>query len=135
MKERIKTALDTKGIPYDDLGPYAFAKDDDYPDYCIPVAEAVARNKGAKGIVVGGSGEGEAIVANKVKGIRAAVVYDAFTAVKSRQHNDANVIALRGRGVSAATQVRLLLLWIRTPFSGAAKHRRRIAKIAGYEHG
>lgn len=133
LKERIKKALDERGLAYEDCGPFCLDKEDDYPDFCIPVAERVAGLKGAKGIVIGGSGEGEAMVANKVKGIRAAVVYDAFTAVKSRQHNDANVIALRGRGVSAEKSLRLLFLWLRTPFIGAAKHKRRIRKIAAFE--
>jgi ribose 5-phosphate isomerase B len=133
LKKKIEAYLQRKRITYVDMGPFKLHPEDDYPDYCIPVAEAVAKDKGSAGIVIGGSGEGEAIVANKVKGIRAAVVYDTFTAVKSRQHNDANVIALRGRGVSAKKSITLLALWLKTPFSNAAKHKRRIAKISRYE--
>jgi len=133
LKERIVHALAKDGITIIDLGPHKLVNDDDYPDYCIPVAQAVSRNKGSKGIVIGGSGIGEAIAANKVNGIRAAVVYDTFTATKSREHNDANVIALRARGVSASTSLRLLRRWLATSFSGGTRHKRRIAKIARYE--
>lgn len=133
LKEKIVHSLAKQGVTVIDLGPHKFVKDDDYPDYCILVGQSVSRNKGSKGIVIGGSGLGEAIAANKVDGIRAAVVYDTFTATKSREHNDANVIALRARGVSAATSLRLLHRWLATPFSGAARHKRRIAKITRYE--
>ena len=133
LKRRVAAYLAKARIPHKDLGPYALDPEDDYPDYCIPVAKAVARHKGSKGVVIGGSGIGEAIAANKVKGVRAAVVYDTFTAKKSREHNDANVIALRGRGVRPATSLRLLNVWLTTRFSGAVRHVRRINKITSYE--
>ena len=132
LKEFLTKYLAKKGVDFADLGPYRFDPQDDYPDFCIPVAEAVVKNKGAKGIVIGGSGNGEAIAANKVKGIRAAIVYDAFTAKKSREHNDANVIALRARGVPHKESLRLLKIWLSTSFSGG-KHKRRIDKISRYE--
>jgi len=133
LKRKVEALLLGKGIAFMDYGALTCDKEDDYPDFCILVAKAVARHAGSKGIVIGGSGIGEAIAANKVKGVRAAVVYDDFTATKSRQHNDANVIALRARGVPAAKSLRLLTLWLRTPFSKATRHKRRIAKISRYE--
>ncbi|MEK6822563.1 MAG: ribose-5-phosphate isomerase [Nanoarchaeota archaeon] len=133
LKRRIAASLAKTHVPYTDVGPFALDPEDDYPDYCIAVAEAVSRHKGSKGVVIGGSGIGEAIAANKVKGVRAALVYDTFTAKKSREHNDANVIALRGRGVTPATSLRLLKVWLATRFSGGARHVRRINKITRYE--
>jgi ribose 5-phosphate isomerase B len=133
LKLAVISYFEGSGIRYTDLGPFSYNPEDDYPDYCIPVAKAVAKNKGSKGVVIGGSGEGEAIAANKVKGIRAVVVYDNFTARKTREHNDANVISLRGRGVPAAKSIALLKLWLKTHFSGSKKHSRRIRKIAAYE--
>ncbi len=134
---RLKTAvlklLSARDYPAIDLGPFKLSKDDDYPRYCIAVGRAVAKREGSIGIVIGGSGIGEAIAANKVKGIRAAVVYDRFTAVKSREHNDANVISLRARGISEKKNLQLLSLWLKTNFSGNKRHKRRIGQMAAYE--
>jgi ribose 5-phosphate isomerase B len=90
---------------------------------------------GARAIVFGGTGLGECIAANKVKGARCATAYDAMTARKSREHNDANVLALGGRTVTKDTKLalRIVRTWLDTPFSGDARHKRRLAKIARYE--
>ncbi len=133
LKKAVIAHCEGKGIAIVDCGAFLLDKNDDYPPFCFAVATRVAHHPGSKGIVIGGSGLGEAIAANKVRGIRAAVVYDAFTATKSREHNDANVIALRGRGVSVKTSLRLLDLWLATEFSGDARHKRRLMMVAAFE--
>ena len=108
----------------------------DYPDFIIPAAEAAARSRGrAVAIVFGGSGIGECIVANKVPGARAALVYDSYTARITREHNDSNVLCLGSRTVTKDTALakRLVKKWLETPFSKDVRHVRRIRKIAKYE--
>ncbi|HTK05263.1 MAG TPA: RpiB/LacA/LacB family sugar-phosphate isomerase [Candidatus Eisenbacteria bacterium] len=108
----------------------------DYPDFIIPAAEAAARSRGsAVAIVFGGSGIGECIAANKVRGARAALVYDRYTARMSREHNDANVLCLGSRTVTKdfALAKRLVKVWLETRFSGDVRHVRRLKKIASYE--
>lgn len=135
LKEILKDYLASLDYPIEDKGTYSGAAVD-YPDYIIPVAEAVAKSKGKKwGVVFGGSGIGECIAANKVKGIRAALIYDPYTAQMSREHNDANVICFGGRTVTKDPEYakKLLRLWLETAFSGETRHRRRLRKIARYE--
>lgn len=135
LKEQLKRWLETSGYEVIDFGTTSSA-DVDYPDFVIPAAEAVAAARGkAMGIVLGGSGLGEAMAANKVSGIRAAVAYDAQTARLSREHNDANVLSLGGRTQtkSLARAKKIVHLFLTTPFSGAARHIRRIRKITAYE--
>ena len=110
-----------------DFGP---ATEDpvDYPDYIRPVAEAVARGEYDRGIVLGGSGNGEAIVANKVRGIRCALCWDATTARLARQHNDANIISIGQRVVGVDTAKEITRIFLTTDFAGG-RHARRIAKI------
>lgn len=110
--------------------------DDDYPDFVFPAARAVAASRGGEfGIVFGGSGVGEAIAANKVRGIRAVNAYDRYTARMSRMDNDANVLALGGRTIKPAAAIALVKLWLGTKFSDEPRHARRIMKIARYETG
>lgn len=105
----------------------------DYPDVIRPAAEAVARGDADLGIVMGGSGNGEAIVANKVPGIRCAVCHDVTTARLSREHNDANMISLGQRIVGSQVAEDIVRTWLATPFSGEERHARRIAKIHAAE--
>jgi ribose 5-phosphate isomerase B len=100
----------------------------DYPDYIRPVAEAVARGDYERGIVLGGSGNGEAMVANKVRGVRCALCWDVTTARLARMHNDANVISLGGRVVGLETAKDLVRVFLTTKFEGG-RHEKRIAKI------
>lgn len=116
-----------------DHGPSRYDDDDDYPLYCIPAAEATVAEKDSLGVVIGGSGNGEQIAANKVPGARAALVYDDDTATLARQHNDANVVAIGARKHDAETAVGLVRRFLRTEFSGESRHRRRIAQLADYE--
>jgi ribose 5-phosphate isomerase B len=103
-----------------DCGAHALDPEDDYPPYCIAAASLVASDPGSLGVVIGGSGNGEQIAANKVKGVRAALVWNDDTARLAREHNDANV-------------TRFLEIFVSTPFSGSERHRRRIGQLSVYE--
>jgi ribose 5-phosphate isomerase B len=133
FKNELITHLVMNGHDVTDHGPYEYDALDDYPDFCIPAAEAVAKDATSLGIVLGGSGNGEQMAANKVKGIRAALVWSIDTAKLAREHNNANVIAVGGR-MHEADFVKLLIdTFIATPFSGDERHDRRIEKISHYE--
>jgi len=132
-KEKLKKFLDKYKIKYHDLGPTEQNPNDDYPDYAFMVAQRVARNKDYKGILICGSGIGMVLAANKVKGIRAVAAYDNYTAQKSREDNDSNILGLRGRRFSFRTIKKIIWTWINTPFSGEERHLRRIKKIEDYE--
>jgi len=120
-----------------DHGPTSYDPLDDYPSFCINAALAVVKDEkaGAKalGIVLGGSGNGEQIAANKVKGVRAALAWNEDTAKLARSHNDANVVALGARQHSKEEVLELIKFFIAEPFSGDERHARRIGKIATYE--
>lgn len=106
----------------------------DYPPICAAVGHAVAKREVERGIVVGGSGQGEQMAANKVRGVRAALCNDLYTARMSRQHNDANVLSIGGRIVAPQLADEILTLWLTTPFDGG-RHERRVAQIAEIEEG
>ena len=125
--------LKNKGHDVVDHGPHTFDPLDDYPVFCIPAAEAVAKEPGSFGIVLGGSGNGEQMVANKVKGVRAALVWSKEIAKLAREHNDANVISLGGRMHDEAFCLELVDTFLATPFSGDERHVRRIGLISKYE--
>ncbi len=139
LKEELKKFLKDLGCEVEDKGAYEFNREDDYPDFILPVvkavAEDIAKDLDSRGIVIGGSGQGEAIVANKVKKIRAAVVYDEYSAKMSREHNDANIVSLGTRTLSADKAKKLVKLWLETPFSNEERHKRRIEKIKTIEKG
>ena|SRR5256885_12069129 len=133
LKERLKRELAALGHALEDLGTTAPEPPVDYPDYCFPVAERVARGAAERGIVLGGSGIGEAIAANKVAGVRAAVVTSEETARLTRQHNDSNVLALGARtNPDHEAVARWLKVWLETPFEGG-RHLLRLRKIRDYE--
>jgi len=139
LKNVIKEDLVRLGYHVIDGGAFD-DKPSDYPDFILPVAEAVADTTTSSktktfGIVFGGSGIGECIAANKVKGVRAALVHDLYTAKKSREHNDANILCLGGRTVTkdAALAKRIVRTWLTTPFSKDSRHVRRLKKISRYE--
>lgn len=133
MKNALKRYLLDLGYQIEDFGPYEFDPQDDYPDFVIPLAEAVAKDPESKGIIIAGSGQGEIMCANKIKGIRAALVYDDYSAKISREHNDANIMAMGARVVDLATAKRLVKIWLDTPFSNEERHLRRIKKISQFE--
>ena len=116
-----------------DHGPRAYDADDDYPAFCIAAGQAVVDDPGSLGVVVGGSGNGEQISANKVVGVRAALVWSEATASLAREHNDANVIALGARQHTVSECDAFVGTFLTTPFSGDDRHARRIAEIAEYE--
>jgi ribose 5-phosphate isomerase B len=131
LKEHLKRTLQQLGHSVDDHGTHD-EEPVDYPPICIGVGQAVAGGRADRGIVLGGSGQGEQIAANKVAGVRAALCNDLYTARLSRQHNDANVLSMGGRIVAAALADEILALWLETPFDGG-RHQRRLDQIAEAE--
>ena len=129
--------LTERGYQVVDHGPQSYDAEDDYPVFCIHAAQGVMADTAAGvfslGIVLGGSGNGEQIAANKVQGIRAALVWNAETAKLAREHNDANVVAVGGRQHSVEEATQLIEIFLTEPFSEAERHVRRIGKIAGFE--
>ena len=133
LKSALVQYLESKGHKVTDHGPHEYDALDDYPDFCIPCAEAVAKDETSLGIVLGGSGNGEQIAANKVKGVRAALVWSIETAKLAREHNNANVISLGQRLHDADFVKQLIDTFIATKFPGDERHVRRIDKISNYE--
>ena len=131
LKQKVKAFLDKKKILYEDLGNYKYNKNDDYPDFVFPVARKVAKNKQSLGIVFGGSGQGEAIAANKIKGIRAVVYYGgSFKIIKlSKKHNNSNILSLGARFINEKEAIKAVKIWLKTKFSEKAHHKRRLIKI------
>ena len=133
LKGRLIEALRGEGHEVVDHGPVEYDPEDDYPIFCIPTAAAVVDDPGSLGIVVGGSGNGEQIAANKVLGVRAALAWNLDTARLARQHNDANVVAVGARQHSVEEAVGLVEAFLAEPFSGDERHARRIFQVAAYE--
>jgi len=134
LKSQLIEHLVGNGHDVTDHGPYEYDAVDDYPDFCIPAAEAVAKDPVSLGIVLGGSGNGEQIAANKVKGIRAALAWSVETAKLARDHNNANVIAVGGRMHELPLVKEIIDTFIAHPFSEDERHIRRINKIAAFEN-
>lgn len=129
LKERLKTALDRLGVAYEDLGVHSEERVG-YAALARKVAEPVGRGDAERGLLVCGSGQGMAMAANRVRGVRAALVWDEETARLSRAHNDANVLSLGGRVTDPELAERILEAWLRTPFDGG-RHAPRVADIDG----
>src|SRR5207253_3434653 len=130
LKSRLIEWLKGAGHEPVDCGPHAYSHDDDYPPYVMRAAHGVSADPGSLGIVIGGSGNGEQIAANKIPGIRAALAWTQETAQLARQHNDANVLSLGARMYPAEEAVGFAQVFIATPFSGEPRHARRLATIA-----
>jgi len=135
LKQKLVEHLKKSNQEVEDCGPDVHDPEDDYPDFIYPCALKVSQNPGSMGIVIGGSGNGEAIVANKAKGIRAAVYYGGHEdiIVLSRRHNNANVLSLGARFLTPEQAERAVDLWIETGFDGG-RHQRRIEKISKLEN-
>lgn len=131
LKEDLKAFLKEQGHEVDDLGTHS-EEPVDYPGFIVQVARAVRDGRADRGIVLGGSGQGEQIVANKVRGVRAALCNDLFTAVLSREHNDANVLAMGARIVAPTLAREIVRTWLETGFDGG-RHERRIRQIEEIE--
>lgn len=131
LKQHLVRTLSAMEIEVTDLGTDSEASVH-YPPICAAVAREVAEGRADRGIVLGGSGQGEQIAANKVKGIRAALCNDLFTARLSREHNDANVLSMGGRIVAFGLADEILALWLATPFDGG-RHQQRIDMITAIE--
>jgi ribose 5-phosphate isomerase B len=131
LKQHVVALLRELGHDVDDLGTDSEASVD-YPPICAAVGRAVASGGADRGVVIGGSGQGEQIAANKVHGVRAALCNDLFTARLSREHNDANVLSMGGRIVAPGLADEIVRLWLDTPFDGG-RHARRVAQIASIE--
>jgi ribose 5-phosphate isomerase B len=131
LKEHLLQTLTSMGHAVDDHGTTSETPVD-YPPICIGVARTVAGGRADRGVVLGGSGQGEQIAANKVPGIRAALCNDLYTARLSRAHNDANVLSMGGRIVAFALADEILTLWLATPFEGG-RHQRRLDQISAAE--
>lgn len=131
IKESLVKFLRAEGHEVDDKGAHTYDALDDYPSFILPVAEAVVAEPEARGIILGGSGQGEAMCANRVKGARAAVYYGGAVdiAVLSRAHNDANILSLGARFIDEEEAREVVRVWLETPFSGEERHIRRIQKI------
>ena len=133
LKAALVNYLESKGHNVTDHGPFEFDAVDDYPDFCIPAAIATVADPGSLGIVLGGSGNGEQIAANKVKGVRAALAWSIETAQLAKEHNNANVVGIGGRMHSIDECKGIIDAFIETPFSNDERHVRRINKITKYE--
>ena len=131
LKEHLKATLARLGHTVEDHGTGSEASAD-YPPICLAVGRAVVAGHADRGIVLGGSGQGEQIAANKVPGVRAALCNDLFTARLSREHNDANVLSMGGRIVAFGLADEIVALWLATPFEGG-RHQRRIDQITAAE--
>jgi len=152
LKEKVKVFLINKGYTVKDCGAYSYNKDDDYPDFVSKVGEAISKNPQDRGIIFGGSGQGEAMLANKYKGVRAALFYSPRHPVGAsdiqgrisadpyemitliRKHNDANVLSLGARLLSEEEALRAVELFLTTKFSGEERHKRRIEKMTAIEN-
>lgn len=132
VKEQIKVILKAHHMAFSDLGPTTLNVQDDYPDYILPLAETVSRS-GTKGIISCRNGQGVAIAANKVQGIRAAVCWNEECARTSRNDDDTNILSIPADYLGPKEVEAIVLAWLKSPFSYERRHQRRIAKIRDYE--
>jgi ribose 5-phosphate isomerase B len=133
LKTHLLSALPMLGHEPIDCGAHTYDPEDDYPDYCIDAAQRVVADEGSLGVVIGGSGNGEQLAANKVRGARAALIWSEQTAELARLHNDASLAAIGGRMHSVDVATRLVAIFLSTAFSGDPRHARRIRMVADYE--
>ncbi|NES29016.1 ribose-5-phosphate isomerase [Micromonospora terminaliae] len=133
LKVHLANHLAKQGYEVVDVGPHAFDPDDDYPAFCLHTGQRVVDDAGSLGVVIGGSGNGEQIAANKIAGVRAALAWNIDTAQLAREHNDANIIAVGARQHTLDEATALVEAFLTTAFSGNPRHARRIAQVADYE--
>jgi ribose 5-phosphate isomerase B len=133
LKNHLVDWLKAAGHEPVDCGPHVYDAVDDYPPFCLRAAEGAAADPDALGIVIGGSGNGEQIAANKVKGVRAALAWSEQTATLAREHNDANVLSIGGRMHTREEATRFVEVFLATPYSHEERHQRRIDMLSHYE--
>jgi len=133
LKQHLAEHLSSTGHEVVDVGPEKYDPDDDYPPYCLAVGARVVADPGSLGVVIGGSGNGEQIAANKITGVRAALVWNEQIAELARQHNDANVAAIGARQHPQDDATRFVEVFLSTPFSHEPRHQRRIDQLTDYE--
>jgi ribose 5-phosphate isomerase B len=133
LKQHLVQWLLSAGHDVVDVGAAKYDAEDDYPSYCFDAAARVVADPGSLGVVVGGSGNGEQIAANKVRGVRAALAWSEETAQLARSHNDANVVGIGARMHTPDQAVAIVTAFLSTPFSGDERHKRRIAQVTAYE--
>tara|TARA_B100000929_G_scaffold218181_1_gene174837 strand:- start:1037 stop:1477 length:441 start_codon:yes stop_codon:yes gene_type:complete len=133
LKEVVKKFLEENGYEVKDFGAYEYDSADDYPDFINPTAEFVSKNNNAMGIIFGGSGQGEAMAANRYKGVRAAVFYGGPDEIisLSRQHNNANILSLAARFIEPEHAINVIKIWLSTEFEGG-RHQQRIDKLESH---
>lgn len=131
LKEKIKPWLEKKGYSVIDMGPFKYNPKDDYPDFIIPMARAVSKDKNSRGIIIAGSGQGETIAANRIKGARAALFYGGNPNILklSRAHNNSNILSIGARFLNEKQAKKAIETWLKAPFSNATRHKRRLKKI------
>ena len=138
LKNRIRLFLVKKGYVVEDIGPFEYNSKDDYPDFVIPMAKEVAKDKNSRGIIIAGSGQGEIIAANKIKGARAILYYGSKKPSEilklSRAHNNSNILSLGARFLTERQTKKAIEIWLKAPFSNAIRHKRRLSKIEKYEN-
>ncbi|MDQ7905585.1 ribose-5-phosphate isomerase [Phytohabitans sp. ZYX-F-186] len=133
LKVHLVNYLGKQGYETVDVGPHAFDPEDDYPAFCLHTGARVVADPGSLGIVIGGSGNGEQIAANKVAGTRAALAWNVETAQLARQHNDANLVAIGARQHTIDEATAIVEAFLTSTFSGSERHARRIKQVATYE--
>ena len=133
LKVHLASQLGSQGYEVVDVGPSTFDPDDDYPAFCLNTGARVVADPGSLGVVIGGSGNGEQIAANKIPGVRAALAWNIETARLSREHNDANVVGIGARMHTLDEATAIVTAFLTTPFSQGERHMRRIGQIAEYE--
>ncbi|MET8359691.1 ribose-5-phosphate isomerase [Micromonospora sp. NPDC005171] len=133
LKVHLANHLAMQGYDVVDVGPHGYDPNDDYPTFCLHTGDQVVADETGLGVVIGGSGNGEQIAANKVAGVRAALAWSVETAQLARQHNDANVVAIGARQHTLDEATGIVEAFLNTPFSGNERHARRIAQVAEYE--
>ena len=129
LKEKLKPWLEGKGHTVIDMGPFKLNPKDDYPDFVIPLAKKVSKDQKSRGIIMAGSGQGEVIATNRVKGARAALFYGGNVKILklSREHNNSNILSLGARFLKENEIKKAITVWLAAPFSNAARHKRRLA--------
>ena len=133
LKMHLVNHLSKQDYDVVDVGPHGYDPEDDYPAFCLNTGAKVVADEGSLGIVIGGSGNGEQIAANKIAGVRSALAWNVEIAQLARQHNDSNVLAIGGRQHTLDEATAMAEAFLSTPFSGSARHARRIGQLTEYE--